>query len=110
MKLYHKDVYMPNIDFNKFWANFERINFTIHFLQRARQKRLPLVQKDRLSKATIFEVGVQEGKVVKVAVRIPMRQCDFCYVVGAGGQIITGWRNHKGDCHKKLNKERYVQK
>lgn len=107
MKLYHKDVFMPKVDMQKFWSGFERINFTHHFMVRARQKRLPLVQKERLSKNTVFEMAMDNDKIVKVAIRIPMKQCDFCYVISDTGSIITGWRSYKWENRKNLNTERY---
>lgn len=107
MKLYHKNIFMPKVDMQKFWDGFERVNFTHHFMVRARQKRLPLVQKDKLSKNMVFEMAMSGDKIIKVCVRVPMRQCDFCYVVASNGSIITGWRAYKWETFDKPNAERY---
>lgn len=59
---------------------------------------------------TPFEVGVENGRVFKYAVRQPLDEDnDITVVVDANGVVRTAWINSKDDQHWTLDSSKYVQ-
>ena len=106
--LYHKDVYFPAFDFKRFWSNIFGLRASTHFRERQYTKGIPFPSLVKLKKSTIFEVGVVDGYISKVACRVQDQWYDYCYVISNSGCIITAWVQNPNDKHATLDKSRYA--
>lgn len=102
-KRYHKDVYMPNLNFENFFKRITSLVPTKHFLDRVAEKGLPIPTIDEVAGAEVFEVYTTvltssnlQG-IEKVVVKIYGKTRDVCFVISRRGTIVTGWWRAKGD-------------
>lgn len=110
IRLYHKDVYFPDFDFNAFWRRVREIRATEHFRDRQYTKGIPFPNMDDLKKSIIFEVATEYGHIVKIGCRVKTPYVDYCYIISDSGAIITAWVQSPEDDHKTLDASKYVQR
>lgn len=111
MDLYHADLGIPqhiNLEFACY------LNYTLHAREAAKSDRygpinLPTVFDTR--NATLIEVGVENGSVVKAMYRQHYdNRHDLCLVINLkANKVVTVWLNEKNDNHKTLDASKYVK-
>ena len=128
-KLYHCDVYMPksfieqciehqhnlsNFRFSKHLNDYFISSDVKHRLNKGWVVRCLLSLK--ANAVAPFEVEVEDGEVVKYAIRMPYNlDKDISIVIliksRLGGTLIkTAWLNYQNDLHKTLVASKYVTK
>ena len=110
MKLYHCDLGFPS---GLYWPNgLYPLKFGVHAVQAADHDNIyPLPAYVDTRKSTPIEIGIEDGKIVKILYRIPLdNRKDLCIVVDTRRPVwyvITVWTNDRTDRHRTLNKSRY---
>lgn len=121
MKLYHKDVFLPNELVCKcpqlYCGNLEKTN---HFFERSRGKfdkyifdsdRFDeVIDEIRTEKPKPFEVETDDsGNVVKCCIRANFDDYRDICIVFRKNTIITFWFNGVGDNHYTLDTSKYCK-
>ena len=107
MRLYHKDVYMPEFSLEDFWRGVEKLIPTRHYLERQVSKNIPLPTIEVVRGGEIFEVGIEFDEVLKVCYRVHTPKIDYIYVIRKGGVVVTAWTQHPNDLHSTLDRSKY---
>ena len=107
MRLYHKDVYMPEFSLEDFWRGVEKLIPTRHYLERQVSKNIPLPTIEVVRGGEIFEVGIEFDEVLKVCYRVHTPTVDYCYVIRKGGVVVTAWTQNPNDLHSTLDRSKY---
>jgi hypothetical protein len=112
-KLYHFQVYMPDLPLN---FGKQRLNYSNHALNASRDDRYGDIQLPTFidtNTAKIIEVEIQNDRyLTKVVYRVPYSETHDLIVVAIPERwfVKTVWLNAKSDKHQTLNKNRYEQK
>lgn len=118
MKRFHKNVFMPKLNINKFWRKIRKIWYTHHFFVRVGEREhkcrgwfiVPTIQN--LKQGEIFEIYVSKNCgnyiIEKVCVRLSGKYSDFCYVIGKDGGVITAWATGKYNQYDKIDYSIYA--
>lgn len=112
MKIYHPDVYLPEN------LNLPKGCFALRHSHHARMEALidgvELPSAILVEECKVFEVGMQEGRVAKLGLRLKYNKIyDLCLVIDTNKypwKVITCWVNHRDDTHKSLCRNRYAFK
>lgn len=131
MQLYHSEVFMPQNLVNQSLIMMKRARvarFSAHVidwirgfnsestLRQYKHRYTETALRNALENISLnrpnpFEVGVENGYVVKYAVRVSLdADNDISVIIGANGVVRTAWINSKEDTHKTLNTEKYCKK
>lgn len=111
MKLYHKDIFFPEFTL----PESIKLKVSLHAQQARitdRYKSFEYPKELWLKNCEVFEIGIQNDKVVKLACRMPYdASFDLSLVINTQKKlIVTGWLNKKGDHHQTLNKRLYQRR
>lgn len=99
--LYHKDVYLPAID----WQ-LPRLIYSRHAVEQARLRGFALPKQ--VLYYSVVEAEYYYNRLVKVLIRAPyLRAKEICLVVNVDGYCRTAWLNSRLDNHKTLDRRRY---
>ena len=106
--LYHKDVFLPANIKSLSPRTFEPI-YGRHSFDQASAKMFTLPRSVTFSGQNVIEAEVENGKTVKVVVRLPYSNShDIVLVIRNNGFIKTAWLNSKSDRHNALDRSRYA--
>lgn len=129
MELYHSEVFMPSnlvLAAKKLMKNAHRARFSRHvqewltgiadedWLRRYKHRYSAADLKNALLSITRtlpdpFEIGVENGEVIKYAVRVHLTEdTDISIVHDKFGVVRTAWLNRVDDIHKTLDTSKYV--
>lgn len=112
MELFHADIRLPE----GFVAPTARVplRWTRHADEARKNDRygdIPRFKTATLRRLSVVEVGVENGKVVKILFRGRLDDTrDVCMVLIPGREwtVKTVWVNERNDAHKTLDRSRYV--
>lgn len=113
MDLYHADIRLPD-GFSK-PTGIVRLKWTYHADNARTDDRYATIPKfsvATLDNLDVIEVGVEDGRVVKILFRGQMdANHDVCMVLipGKVWTVKTVWINERTDSHKTLDRSRYMR-
>lgn len=109
--VYHVDVYMPDAVYQEAALTLCKLGgafFLSHHAQdRMREKKIVLPKLLPMGSLTIIEVT--GFPVIKMLVRFPFGEKDIVMGLTTGGKVTTVYCNDRGDCHRTLDRSKYVQ-
>ena len=98
---------MPEYNLEEFWKGVQKLTPTRHFIERLKEKKIPIPSIDEVRRGQIFEIGIEFDEVLKVCYRVHTPKNDYCYVIRKGGVLVTAWRQHPKDSHSTLDVTKY---
>lgn len=109
--LYHKDIFLPKINLSD---KMVKVNYSRHALNAAytdRYAEIALRDAYNFSQSEIIEIEVKNNKVIKIVARFDYNiDYDLIVVIIPQTKIIkTVWLNEKNDCHRTLDRSRYIR-
>lgn len=107
MQRFHKDVYFPKFNFEKFWGGIISLFPTKHFTERNKRRHIHFPSLAELKNAECFEVYAEFGEVKKACFRVKGETVDFCYVVTNRGGIVTAWLTGTNNTYSLMDKSKY---
>lgn len=114
MELYHADIRLP--EGFRLPARLVQLSYSRHALRAATDDRygeIPLTPVLNLEYCQTIEVGLEDRRVKKVVVRTELDDDNdvvFVLIPEPGAWFVkTVWINRRNDCHKTLDRSRYVK-
>lgn len=107
MQRFHKDVYFPTFDFERFWRGIIKLFPTKHYLQRKKARHIHFPTLAELKNAECFEVYTNFGEIQKACFRVKGERVDYCYVVTNRGGIVTAWLTGTNNTYSLIDKSQY---
>lgn len=109
--LYHKDIFLPKINLSD---KMVKVNYSHHAIEAAFNDRYEeIILKDayNFSKSEIIEVEIKNKKIVKIVARFDYNtDFDLIVVIIPETKVVkTVWLNEKNDCHRTLDRSRYIR-
>lgn len=104
---FHKNVFMPKFNLEKYWGRITEIKLAYHFLDRmernSRFKGFHIPTVEELSKGEVFEVYFAYYGIDRLCVRLKGERSDFCYVISRNGHLITAWATGKKNTYDNID-------
>jgi len=110
-KLYHKELGFPSK--LRFPTGRIVLEYTRHALEEAQKDRYGTIKLPRaieMSACEVIEAEVVNGALNKILVRAPLdEERDICIaLLPQSCKVKTVWVNVRADCHRTLDKSKYI--